>query len=50
MKKTEKITIRSTKWEKGMIEKAIKITGQSMTTFITNAYLEKADKIIGGQK
>jgi uncharacterized protein (DUF1778 family) len=44
--KTEIIAFRMSKWELKELEKALKITKQTKSNFISNAVLEKVQKVI----
>lgn len=47
--KTKVLNIRLSEWEYNELEKATKLTGQSMTSFLVMAMLEKAQRIKGGK-
>ena len=47
--KTKVLNIRLSEWEFNELEKATKLTGQSMTSFLVMAMIEKAQKIKGGK-
>ena len=47
--KTRVLNIRFSEWEFNELEKAIKLTGQSKTSFLVMAMLEKVQKIKGGK-
>lgn len=43
--KTRVINIRLSEWEFNELEKATKLTGQSKTSFLVMAILEKAERV-----
>lgn len=47
--KTKVLNIRLSGWEFNELEKATKMTGQSKTSFLIMAMLEKVQKIKGGK-
>ena len=47
--KTRVLNIRLSEWEFNELEKATKLKGQSKTSFLVMAMLEKVQKIIGGK-
>jgi uncharacterized protein (DUF1778 family) len=47
--KTKVLNIRLSEWEFNELEKATKLTGQSKTSFLVMAMLEKVQKIKGGK-